>query len=183
MTYASRYKSPQRRSGVFISYARSDGEDFAHRLRERLEKQKVRLWQDRVGMEGGRDWWSQISEALGNVAFMTLVATPNALKSEIVRKEWRYARQQGVCVYPIKGAPDLNFNSLPPSSVSGCAFSPDGKLIVSASDDRTLKVWDAQTGQTLATLFAEGQMLCCVIHGEMIVAGGARGVYFLRLVR
>ena len=183
MTYASRYKSAQQRSGVFISYARTDGEAFAHRLQQQLEKQNIRLWQARVGMEGGRDWWLQISEALDNVAFMTLVATPNALKSEIVRKEWRYARQQGVCVYPIKGAPDLNFNSLPPSSVSGCAFSPDGTLIVSASDDRTLKVWDSETGQTLATLFADGPMLCCVVYGGMIVAGGGRGVYFLRLVR
>jgi len=67
--------------------------------------------------------------------------------------------------------------------VRGCAFSPDGELVVSTSADRTLKVWGARTGQTLATLFADGPMLCCVIHGEMIVAGGARGVYFLRLVR
>jgi hypothetical protein len=113
MTYASRNKSAQQRSGVFISYARSDGEAFANRLRQRLEEQNIRLWQDRVGMEGGRDWWSQIAEALDNVAFMALVATPNALKSDVVRKEWRYARQQGVCVYPIKGAPNLNFGSLP----------------------------------------------------------------------
>jgi TIR domain-containing protein len=113
MTYASRHKSPQQRSGVFISYARSDGEAFAHRLRQQLEKQNVPLWQDRVGMEGGRDWWSQITDALDNVAFIALVATPNALKSEIVRKEWRYSRQQGVCVYPIKGSPNLNFESLP----------------------------------------------------------------------
>jgi len=44
---------------------------------------------------------------------MALVITPNALKSETVRKEWRYARQQGVCVYPIKGTPNLDFESLP----------------------------------------------------------------------
>ncbi len=115
MAYPNRHhsRSAQQRSGVFISYARSDGEAFAHRLRERLEKQNVPLWQDRVGMEGGRDWWLQITEALDNVAFMAMVATPNALKSEIVRKEWRYARQQGVCVYPIKGAPSPDFNSLP----------------------------------------------------------------------
>jgi NB-ARC domain/TIR domain/WD domain, G-beta repeat len=113
MTYANRYKSPQQRSGVFISYARSDGEAFAHRLRQQLEKHNISLWQDRTGMEGGRDWWLQIAEALDNVAFMTLVMTPNALRSDVVRKEWRYARQQGICVYPIKGSPDLNFESLP----------------------------------------------------------------------
>ena len=113
MVYPNRSKSNQQREGVFISYARSDGEAFAVRLRQQLEKQKIKLWQDRVRMEGGRDWWSQITEALDNVAFMALVATPNALKSEVVRKEWRYARQQGVCVYPIKGAPNLDFNRMP----------------------------------------------------------------------
>ena len=64
-------------------------------------------------MEGGHDWWLQITEALDRVEFMALVITPNALKSDTVRKEWRYARQQGVCVYPIKGTPDLDFESLP----------------------------------------------------------------------
>jgi hypothetical protein len=112
MAYANRYKPSQPRSGVFISYARSDGEAFAHRLRQRLEKQQIKLWQDRVALEGGRDWWLQITEALDNVQFMALVVTPNALKSEIVRKEWRYARQQGVCVYPIKGSPNPVFNFL-----------------------------------------------------------------------
>ena len=101
------------RNGVFISYARSDGEKFANVLRQRLETEGIPLWQDRVGMEGGRDWWLQITEALDRVEFMALVITPNALKSDTVRKEWRYARQQGVCVYQIKGSPDLDFDSLP----------------------------------------------------------------------
>ncbi|HEX7329902.1 MAG TPA: NB-ARC domain-containing protein [Pyrinomonadaceae bacterium] len=55
----------------------------------------------------------QITEALDRVEFMALVITPNALKSDTVRKEWRYARQQSVCVYPIKGTPDLDIDSLP----------------------------------------------------------------------
>src|SRR5689334_6885628 len=112
-SYHHHLSSSQKRSGVFISYARSDGSEFAHRLRQQLEQQNIKLWQDRVGMEGGRDWWLQITEALDNVSFLLLVVTPNALKSDIVRKEWRYARQQGVCVYPIKGSPDVDYNSMP----------------------------------------------------------------------
>src|SRR5689334_15598900 len=95
------------RNGVFISYARNDGEEFANRLRQRLQTENILVWQDRVGMEGGRDWWLQITKALDEVEFMALVVTPAALESDTVRKEWRYARQQGVCVYPIKGTPKL----------------------------------------------------------------------------
>src|SRR5258708_4337475 len=98
---------------VFISYARSDGERFATELRQRLQAEQIPLWQDRIGLEGGRDWWQQITEALNKVEFMVLVMTPAAMGSETVHKEWRYARQQGVCVYPVKGAPGLDFNRLP----------------------------------------------------------------------
>jgi len=39
---------------VFLSYARSDGEQFAARLRNRLEDEHIPFWQDRIGMQGGR---------------------------------------------------------------------------------------------------------------------------------
>lgn len=36
--------------------------------------------------------------------------------------------------------------------VESCAFSPDGKKIVSASQDKTLKLWDAESGADITTL-------------------------------
>jgi len=36
--------------------------------------------------------------------------------------------------------------------VNGCAVSPDGNTIVSASHDQTLKLWDAHTGAERLTL-------------------------------
>ncbi len=102
---------------VFISYARSDGETFASDLRTRLENQEpeITLWQDRAQLEGGVGWWKQIASALDNVEFLVLVMTPAAMKSPVARKEWRYARQRGVAVYPVKGVTDdeLDYEALP----------------------------------------------------------------------
>ena len=39
-----------------------------------------------------------------------------------------------------------------PMWVTGCAVSPDGAFIVSASWDNTLKVWDARSGEARLTL-------------------------------
>ena len=36
--------------------------------------------------------------------------------------------------------------------VSACAVTPDGRRVVSASDDKTLKIWDVESGRAVATL-------------------------------
>ncbi len=105
-----------KQASIFISYARSDGSEFAKSLREKLTEifGEGAIWRDRDEMEGGVGWWQQIQDALEAVSFMVLVATPNAMKSEVVSKEWRTARQLGVCVYPVQ-VPTLpiDFNALP----------------------------------------------------------------------
>jgi predicted nucleotide-binding protein len=104
--------------GVFLSYARTDGERRAAEIRERLKREDsdIVIQQDRLFLEGGVGWWKQITDAIDSVEFLVLVMTPAAIASGTVQKEWRYARQQGVCVYPVKGAPDseLQFSKMPP---------------------------------------------------------------------
>lgn len=97
--------------GAFISYARRDGKEYAASLRERLQRDisGMRLWQDLTDIEGGQGWWRQIEEALGSVEFLLMVMTPGALQSEITFKEWRFAKQQGVSIYPIQG-PGYDFS-------------------------------------------------------------------------
>jgi hypothetical protein len=101
---------------IFISYTRSDGEEFARKLRSHLiEENNLCVWQDRTSMEGGKDWWQQIEEALRNkhVEHFVLVITPNALRSDIVRREWHLARTLGVCVEPVIASKVLDFQSMP----------------------------------------------------------------------
>ena len=89
---------------VFLSYARDDGEPLAADLRLRLAKDApdIVVKYDRLFLEGGRDWWKQVAEAIEHVDFLLLLMTPAALASGNVEKEWRHARRQGVCVYPVK---------------------------------------------------------------------------------
>jgi hypothetical protein len=54
------------------------------------------------------------------------------------------------------------------------AFSPDGRRIVSGSDDNTLKVWDATSGQETLTLKGHTRAVWCVAFspdGRRIVSG------------
>ena len=103
------------RPKVFISYRRSDGEATAHTLLARLEREAPDLdvWMDRGQLQGGRDWWLQIKEAIDSADHLLLVMSEEALESEIVRKEWRYARQQGVCIRPVKATQRLDLGGLP----------------------------------------------------------------------
>ena len=90
-------------------------------------------------------------------------------------------------------------------SINSVAFSPDGKTIVSGSDDKTIKVWDAESfalveerrgdaatidprsgevaerdGATLrlkegGAFYAPSPLQCLVVHWPRIVAGAQSG--------
>ena len=84
-----------------------------------------------------------------------------------------YDLSAGKILHLLEGHSDSAFN---------CAFSTDGTLIISTSNDKTLKVWNAQRGNCVATFYADGYLDCCAIHGEVIVAAGSAGWYYLRMV-
>src|SRR6185503_16662776 len=61
-------------------------------------------------------------------------------------------------------------------SVNALALSPDGRFLVSGSEDVTLKIWDTATGNVLRTLSGhEKPVLAAAISpdGKLIASGGA----------
>lgn len=164
------------RQGAFISYARADGESAARTLHARLQADApdVRAWLDRYEIEGGVGWWNQIEEALDRAEFLLLVMTPAAMHSENTRREWRSARQRGVCVYPIKGAADdaLDFSALPNWMRKAHFY------------DRNLLVWDLESGERIAAFTADAALRSLAVSpaGNVVAAGDVSGrVHFLRL--
>ena len=67
--------------------------------------------------------------------------------------------------------------------VNGVAVSADGRRAVSASEDRTLKVWDLDTGALIATFTCDAAIHSCALIGvdELIVGDAGGRVHFLRL--
>ena len=48
--------------------------------------------------------------------------------------------------------------------VRSVAYSPDGKHIVSGSDDKTVKIWDSSTGKVVRVLVCHRPIVCCCVH-------------------
>ncbi len=58
-------------------------------------------------------------------------------------------------------------------------FSPDQKLLATASEDHTVKVWDAETGRERFTLMGHEAEVVCVLFdptGKLLVSGDHAGV-------
>ncbi len=62
------------------------------------------------------------------------------------------------------------------ASVNALALSPDGRFLVSGSEDVTLKIWDTATGNVLRTLSGHDQSVLAAAvspDGRQIASGGA----------
>ena len=64
-------------------------------------------------------------------------------------------------------------------AVRTVAISPCDRWIVTGGDDRTIRVWDAQTGINTTTIRVDGRIMCCrwLPDGRQLCAGGYGGLY------
>jgi hypothetical protein len=69
---------------TFISCSRKDGAEFAAWLRGWLDERHLSTWQDIVALEGGRDWWSQIEDALKSKALQHFILVVTLVSSVVL---------------------------------------------------------------------------------------------------
>ncbi len=77
----------------------------------------------------------------------------------------------------------VNFGMLPDllghsRDVNSVAFSPDGKTVVSGSDDKKIKMWSVETGQEIKTLVGHSSTVTSVAFspdGKTVVSGSEDG--------
>lgn len=88
---------------AFISYTRQQGAHFAQLVFDLLKKNQFKVWQDRIHMRGGEDFWYQIEIAIENAHYLIMILTPDAFEEDrqVLRNEWLTARRRGCAVLPV----------------------------------------------------------------------------------
>lgn len=86
---------------IFVSYSRTDWNDYVKPLVDDCRAAGLRVWIDQSGLEGGQDWLNTIGRALDKCQYMILCVSPDALISEYVKIEYRYFIDERKPIFPV----------------------------------------------------------------------------------
>jgi WD40 repeat protein/serine/threonine protein kinase len=81
----------------------------------------------------------------------------------------------GLHLYGLDGTPIWETPEAHQSMILALSFSRDGKLIATASDDGTARIWDARTGSPVTAPLRHGRLVRSVVFdpgGHLLISGG-----------
>jgi WD40 repeat protein len=135
---------------------------------------KVRIWDSRTGKLLWTHEYASLQHATIDPSGTRIVVTHglNDLQSELYY--WQDLRKKPV---PIN-KPDSDGHHTQTDAANSVVFSADGKYVITGSEDKTLAVWDATTGENLVRLFGSKQGLLGVAMSpppnDKYVAGASK---------
>jgi hypothetical protein len=82
--------SPRSKRKIFLSHSSKD-RAFVLRLTKVLDRHKVNYWYSAAHIVGAKQWHDEIGRALAQCNWFLVVLTPNAVRSQWVKRELLYA--------------------------------------------------------------------------------------------
>jgi len=86
--------SPRAKTKVFISHSSHD-RAFVTRIARILEQHKISYWYSATHIVGAKQWHDEIGHALDHCNWFLVVLTPDAVRSEWVKRELMFALNEG----------------------------------------------------------------------------------------
>lgn len=99
-------------SYVYISYSRKDSL-IAELISRELVNNDIDIWIDKVGIEGGMNWQSEILQAINHAFAVVVLLSENSVNSDFIRYEIGYSLGRGdLLIIPVITG-NFDFESIP----------------------------------------------------------------------